>query len=114
MGATKSLKDKAEATAALLDVKDPEWPKKIDKEKLDMHDRKLCVIGQTRGDFFEANLLDLGYPGLPGCEERGRRLCWAFEHGLSADPNANAATQHRQFSELIPIWHGLVGERLAA
>ena len=48
------LKKRIQAGIAFLNVKSPNWLKKIDLEKLDLNEPKLCILGEVYGDYHEA------------------------------------------------------------
>lgn len=106
-----NMKAAATKTAEKLDVIDPGWHSRINKGSLNMILAKYCPIGQLRGNYFTADLHDLGYKPLETEEthptyELNARLNWGHENGLQADPN--------QCEYLKSIWLDLIDQRLAA
>ena len=100
-----SLKEKAAATAKLLDEQRPGWYSQINIDDLHMADDCGCVIGQLDGNFFTADVTKLGGPVST---IRADRLDWGNSVGLS-DSNST------HFEEDIDeIWIDLIDQRSSA
>ena len=77
-----------------------------------------CIIAQLRGDFYEADLTNLGFlpPSFGSWFRRDKhaRDAWGFANGLTGDPKESRAFIQAQNEQLTAIWKGLIEERLAA
>ena len=49
-----TIEQRVQAGVAWLTEKDAEWWKKIDPKKLNLLDRRLCILGQLYGCYFDA------------------------------------------------------------
>lgn len=47
------VRERVAKGVALLDEYDSGWRLEVDVEKLDIMDERLCILGQTFGDYFE-------------------------------------------------------------
>lgn len=111
---TRTLQEKAAATAALLDECEPAWAERIDLESLRMSDPYSCLIGQLKGDYFTADLRPLGYrPPLFFRRRRDpeRRRQWGVKAGLNVPPSFVSSAH---YAELRAVWSQLVRERTGA
>jgi len=81
-GHVKTMIERANRGAALLDEREPGWNFKVAPEDLDMADATLCIVGQTYGSY---NRYVGPVFGRPEYVENDEVMTQAVEHGFVTD-----------------------------
>jgi hypothetical protein len=102
----QEARDRAKRGAELLDSKIPGWADEINLDSFDIGDESGCVLGQLRGDFFEAvdSLFSRWWRSTA-------RVCdLACAHGFNAT-SVSRRGREREFSEITQAWREQIAAR---
>ena len=97
---TTTIAERVAAGAAWLDEHEPPgWVDRVDPDTLNLGDCWRCVLGQLRGEYFDA-LDDLGLDEV-----------WGDDHGFSLNEDL---PYPERYAELTAAWRDLISTRRAA